>query len=117
MGEAPPGAGRRLEAAVAPAAVEIEPLDRRLADEGRAIHGHVHDARALPENAQARERRHHRDRRAHQVLDQRKIAALRIGIVAVEVAAEYEAALVGLADVEMASPECRDAVDIGLDRL
>ena len=116
MGEAPARAGNRLEAAVAPAAVEIEPLDRRLADEGRAVHGHVHDARPLPENAQARERRHHRDRRAHQVLDQRKIAALRIGIVAVEVAAEYEAALVGLADVEMASPERRNAVDIGLDR-
>jgi hypothetical protein len=36
------------------------------------------------------------------VLDDRQVAALGVGIVAVEVAAEDEAALVGLADVEVA---------------
>src|SRR6056297_2552213 len=43
MGVAEPRGGRRLEPAIAPAAVEIEPVDGGLVDEGRAIHRHVHD--------------------------------------------------------------------------
>ena len=45
------------------------------------------------------------------VFDDGKIAALRIGIVAVDVAAKHEAALVGLADIEMAGAESDDGVD------
>ena len=65
----------------------------------------------MPQHAQPRERRDHRDGRAHQVLDDRQVAALGIGVVAVEVAAEDEPALVRLADVEVPGAISDDAGD------
>ena len=56
----------------------------------------------------------HGNTRLDHMLDHRQIAAPRIGIVAVDVAAEDQAALVRLRDVEMAGAEGDDAVDIGL---
>src|SRR5260370_42186300 len=44
MSETPPGGRRRLESAITPARVQIQTLDRRVIDDGRAIHAHVHDA-------------------------------------------------------------------------
>ena len=46
-----------------------------------------------------------------------KVAALCVGIVALDVAAEYEPAFVGLADVEMAGAESHHDVDDRLDAL
>ena len=44
MRETPSRGGRRLEAAVTPARIEIETLDGRVVDNGRSIRRHVHDA-------------------------------------------------------------------------
>ena len=51
------------------------------------------------------------------VLDQRQAAALGIRVVAVEIAAQHQPALVGLADVEMRRAVGDDAVDHRLQRL
>lgn len=51
-----------------------------------------------------------------QMFDQRQVAALGIGIVAVQIAAEDQAALVRLADIEMSGPEGDDPVDEGFQR-
>ena len=51
------------------------------------------------------------------VLDHRQIAALGVGIVAVDIAAEHEAAFVRLADIEMACAERHHMIDQRLDAL
>src|SRR4051812_41674721 len=51
--EAVAGGRRRLEAAVAPAGIEIEPSDGRAVDDGRTVHRHVHDAAPVTQNADA----------------------------------------------------------------
>src|SRR6188768_263667 len=53
MGEAPARRRGGLEAAIAPAAIEIEVVDRRLVDDRRTIHGHVHDAAPGAQDADA----------------------------------------------------------------
>ena len=111
VGEAPARGRRRLEAAVAPAGIEIEAVDRRLVDDRRAVHGHVHQAAPAAQQPQPAEHRHQRHAALAHVLDGRQVAALGVGIVAVDVAAEHQPALVGLADVEMPGAE-RDDVSI-----
>src|SRR5437867_9203646 len=44
VGENPAGARRGLEAAVAPAGIEVEIIDGRLGDDRATVHRHVHDA-------------------------------------------------------------------------
>src|SRR3546814_4671308 len=61
MGEAPASRRRRLEALIAPTAVEIEVADRRAADEGAAIRRHVLDAGPMAQQAEPRDRRDQRD--------------------------------------------------------
>ena len=114
MREAPAARGRGLEAAVAPAGVEVEPGDGRSIDDRRAVQAHVHHAAPHAQNARAADHRHQRHAAFADVLDGREIAALGVGIVAVDIAAEDEAALVRLADVEMPGAEGDDAGD---DRL
>ena len=63
------------------------------------------------QDADTGERRDHCTRRLRDMLDRRQIAALRIGIVAVDIAAEDKAALVGLGDIEMSGAEGDDMVD------
>src|SRR5262245_63264940 len=58
MGETPARCRRRLEAAIAPAGVEIEPVDRRLVDDRRAVHGNVEQHAPGAEVAQAYDNRH-----------------------------------------------------------
>ena len=53
--EAPAGGGRCFKAAIAPAAVQVEIGERRLADDGAAVHAHVHDAAPGAQHAQAAE--------------------------------------------------------------
>ena len=57
----------------------------------------------------AADHRHQRHAALAHVLDRRQVAALGVGVVAVDVAAEDQAALVGLADVEMPGAEGDDA--------
>ncbi len=71
----------------------------------------------MAQHAHAAERGDERDALLHHVLDGRQIAALGVGVVAVDIAAEDEAALVGLADVEMPRAEGDDLVDHGLEAL
>ena len=52
-----PGARRRLEAAGAPAAVDVQARHRRLADDRRAVGRHVDDAAPVAQHAHATERR------------------------------------------------------------
>ena len=117
VGEAPARGRRRLEAAVAPARVEIEALDRRPVDDRRAVHRHVHQAAPAPQQPQPPDHRHQRHAALAHVLDRRQVAALGVGVVAVDVAAEHQPALVGLADVEVAGAEGDDVVDQRLDAL
>ena len=99
---------RRLEAAIAPAGVEVEPVDRRASMIGEPSI----DMSMMPPQRRRRdspEHRHHRHATFADVLHGRHIAALRVGVVPVEVAAEDQSALVGLAYVEMSGAEGDDA--------
>src|SRR5258707_6813125 len=104
VSEDPARGRRRLEAAIAPAAVDVEILQRRLADDRAAIHRHVHDAGPMAQHAQAAEAREEREERRREQADRRQIAALGIGVVEIEIAAEDQLALVGLADIDMRRP-------------
>src|SRR6516162_1090039 len=90
VGEAPAGRRRRLEAAITPAAVQVEPVDRCPVDDGGAVHRHVHDAAPMAQHANAAEAGPERHSTFHDVLDERQFAALCIGIVAVEITTEDE---------------------------
>ena len=83
-----------LKPAVAPARVQIEALDGRPVDDGRAVHGHVHDAAPAAKEAHPADHRHQRHAALADVLDHRQVPALRIGVVAVDIAAEHQPALV-----------------------
>ncbi len=117
VGEGPAGGGRRLEALIAPAAVEIELVDGRAADEGRAVRRHVLDAAPGAQQPQPRDERHQRHRAFGDRLHLRQHAALGIGVEAVDMAAEHEAALVRLREVEQLRTERDDVMDDGLQRL
>ena len=62
----------------------------------------------MRKRAEVRKERH---RPLEHVLDDRQVAALRIRVVAVDVAAEHQPALVRLADVEVPGAEGDDVVD------
>ena len=115
--EAPARRRRRLEPAVAPAAVEEEPLDRGPVDDRRAVHGHVHDPAPGAQHPRLADHRHQRHARLHHVLDHRQVPPRGVGVVEVEVAAEHQPALVRLADVEMPHPEGHHARDHRLQPL
>src|SRR5690349_24352716 len=100
VGEGPARGRRRLEALVAPAAVEIEIADRRLADERAAVRRHVLDAAPMPQQAHAADEGHQRDGAFGDALDLRELAALGIGVEAVDMAAEDQPAFVRLREIE-----------------
>src|SRR5882757_2532708 len=114
--EAPARSRRRLEAAVAPAGVEIETTYRRSVDDGGAVHRHVNETAPGTQHAYPADRRHQRHAALTDVFDGREVAALGVGVVAVDIAAEHQAALVGLADIEVPRPEGDDAGNERLDR-
>src|SRR5690606_31373971 len=99
-----------------PAAIQIHAGQRAFGDDGRAVHGHVHDAAPAAQQPQPRHGREHRHHLAHDLLHERQVSALGVAVVAVEIAAEDEATLVRLGHVEMAAAESDDAIEIGLDR-
>src|ERR1700691_2653520 len=55
MREAPSGRRRRLEAAVAPASVQIESANRRAVDDRRSVHRHVHETAPVTQHTDAAE--------------------------------------------------------------
>ena len=109
VGKAPARGRRRLEAAIAPAAVEIHARQRPGGDDRRAVHRHVADAAPGAQHAHAGKAGKQRQHLAHHLVDDRQVAALGIAVVAVDVAAIDQAALVGLRHVEMAHAEGHDA--------
>ena len=106
-----------LEAARTPAAVHVQSLDRRLADDWRAVAGHVDDAAPHAQASQARDDREGFDQGCHRVFECRKRAALRIIVIGVGSTTDHQFALVGLADVAMHRVGHDHAVDDWLDRL
>src|SRR5258708_35856330 len=116
MGKGQARGGRRLEAAVAPAAVEVEPVDRRVVDDRRAVHRHIRDAAPAPEQACAPEHRHDGHAALANVLNRGKISAAGIAVVAVDIAAEDKPTLVRLADIEMTCTKSYHARDYGFQR-
>src|SRR5215213_6553366 len=78
MGETPPRGWRCLEASIAPAAIQIEALDRSLVDDGTSIHGHVHDAAPGSQQPQPRDARYHGNPGLDHMLDHRQVAAARV---------------------------------------
>ena len=116
VGEHVAGSGRRLEAAGAPAAVEIEPLDGRLADDGTGIRTDVDDAAPLAVHAHPAESGEQFADRGKSVLDDVKRTALAVAVVAVGPGADDEVALVGLADVAVDGVGHHHGVETGLER-
>ena len=116
-GEDVAGAGRRLPAAGAPAAVDVEALHRRLRDDRARVRARVDDAAPLAHHPQPRDGRQKLAERGHLVLDDVHRAALRVGIVGVDARADDEFALVGLAAIDMHRVRHDDAGHERLDRL
>src|SRR5262245_12677967 len=52
--KAPARGGRRLEATVTPAAIQVEAVDRRRADDRAGVRGHVHHAAPVAQKPDAR---------------------------------------------------------------
>ena len=93
------GARRRLEAAGAPAAVDVEARDRREPDDGRAVGRDIDDAAPVAQHAQARELREQLADGLQRVRGDVQAALLAVGDVLVRAGADDELALVRLADV------------------
>src|ERR1700722_8805992 len=113
--QAPARGRRRLKALIPPAAVQIQIPERRASDEGTAVGGHVLDASPMAQQPQARDRRDERHRAFGDALNLRKLPALGIGVETVDMAAEYQAAFVGLGDVEQLGAEGEDVIEDRLD--
>src|SRR3546814_593698 len=117
VGEGPAGAGRRLEAAGAPAAVEVEVLNRRLVEDWAGVRADVDDAAPLPQHAHAAEQREKLADGAQGLLGHLHGAALAVADVAVDAGADHQLALVGLADVGMHRAGHHHGVEHRLHRL
>ena len=117
VGEHVARARRRLEAASAPAAIDVEARDRRRADDRRAVRRHVDDAAPAPQHAHARELREQLADGLQRVGGDVQAALLAVGDVLVGAGADDELALVGLADVGVHRVGHHHAREHGLDRL
>src|SRR3546814_6408716 len=91
--------GRRLEAARAPAAIDVEARHRGLAEDRRAVGRDVDDASPFAQHAHAREDRKHLTDRRNRMLDERQPATLAVRDILVGAGADNELALVGLRDI------------------
>src|SRR5713226_5710079 len=94
MSQATAAGGNRLEASRAPAPAQVKPPYRSSIDDWGAIGHHVHDASPASQDAQPSEHGHERHRAGANILDSRQIAALRVRVVRVDIAAKHQPALV-----------------------
>ena len=101
MGKAPPAGGRGLKAAIAPTAVEIEPVDMGLVDDGRSIHRHIHNPAPRAQQTGAADHGHQGHAAFDDIFHDGQVAALGIGIIPVNIAAKDQATLVRLADIKV----------------
>ena len=111
------GTRRRLEAAGAPAAVEVEPAHIAGADDRARIRAHVYDAAPLPVHAHAAERRKQLADRLQRVFHDVKRAALTVAVVGIRAGADHQIALVRLADVAMHGVGHHHRIEARLQRL
>src|SRR5206468_2148533 len=81
IGEDEARARNGLEAAGAPAAIDIEPLHIGLADDGRAVARHVDDAPPHAQHPEARNDWKSLDQRRHRMFESREGATLRVVVV------------------------------------
>src|SRR5579864_3172480 len=117
MGEAEACTGHGLEAAITPAAVEVETVHIGPIHDRRAVHGHIDEAGPCSQYADTADQWHQGHAGFTGVLDRAEVAALGIGVVAVDIAAEHQSALVRLADIEMTGAIGDHARYDRLDRL
>ncbi|MNX94386.1 hypothetical protein D3C86_1266140 [compost metagenome] len=112
------GSARRgFETARAPAAIDVKPVNRRLAENGRAIRRHIDDTAPFAQHPHAIEDRENLDDGRDRMLDQRQAAALRIGCILVRARTNNQLALVGLADIGVDRIRHDNAGEDRLDRL
>ena len=102
MGKTPARARNSLKAAITPASIQIKPVNICFGNKGRSIHRHIHNAGPLPQNLYPPQCRHHIHRTSCNIIINWQIAALGIGIMAVQIPAKYHSALVRLANIKMA---------------
>ena len=117
MGENPTRARGRLEAAGAPAAVDVEAPDRRLRDDRAGVGTDVDGPGPVAQHPEAAEDRKQLHRRGELMLDDRQAAARRVAEIGVDPGADHQLALVRLADVDVDLVRHHHAVDHRLDRL
>src|SRR5262245_65814810 len=117
VGEYVAGTRRRLEAAGAPAAVDIEAGDWRQPDDGRAVGRYVDDAAPIAQHPQPRKLREQLADGRQRVRGDVKATLLAVGDVLVCAGADHELALVRLADISVDSVGHDHRRKGGLDRL
>src|SRR5690606_26835861 len=88
-----------LEAARPPAAVQEQPGQRRLANNGRGIGHDVDDAGPLPHHLELAKDREHVEHAGYDTFENRQVAPLSIGRNAVQRTADDQFSLVRLADI------------------
>src|SRR5215469_5493518 len=88
-GEDVAGAGRRLEAAGAPAAIDVETGNRGLADDRRAIGRDIDDAAPIAQHAKASEGRKKLAHRFERVARNMQTAALAVGDIDIGAGADH----------------------------
>ena len=110
-------AWRRLEAAGAPAAIDVKSPDRRLGEDRRAVRRDIDDAAPGAQHLHAREHREHLADGVERVVDDVQAAGLGIGGVLVGAGADHQFALVGLGNVGVYGVGHHHAGETRLDRL
>ena len=117
MSVGPSRSRRCLEAAIAPATIEIQPLYRCLGDDRAAIHCHVIDAAPMAQHAQPTETGHEGRRAGGSAGQHFHIAALGVAVIAIKVTVKNQPPLVGLDNCEMGSAKTDDGIEDRFDRL
>ena len=110
-------ARRRLEAAGAPAAIDVEAGNRRRTDDRRAVGRHVDDAAPVAQHPHPADGRKELADRLERVVGDVQAAGLRIGDVGVGAGADDEFAFVRLRHIGVDGVRHHDARHHRLDRL
>ena len=116
MREHPAGTGRGLEAARAPAAIEIQALQRRFADSRTGIRAGINNATPLPQHAHPAENREQFHNSRQGAFDNIETAALAIAGISINTRADHQLTLVGLTDITMHCVRHNDGMQYGFKR-